>query len=362
MRVLLLGPFARRLRDIDRGSQVRAHYLAKELEALGFRVDRVGRDLTPGSLLRSGGAARLPTALRHAEAVVVVGVPWRQLPYRVLLAVLGGHRPLVLDFNDDPILQYRFIQGADTERTRSYRRIEDLLVRSASAIAFSTAAMRDYYLGTWGMSGRVDTLLLPNASDPDHFHPTPLPDGPVIGFLGGLGPGRGMDLVSRVLRTLRASGVDVHARIGYSSSLAAGAAGARASLAKEVADGSAELIAGIDYTRAPAFLAGLRVCLIPHDRNPYLDFILPIKLFDYMAARRPIVATDNPETAKILRECGSGLVATADPTAFADAVHRLLEDRGEAERMADAGRTAVVERHNWRAVARTLGDELTARA
>ncbi len=94
----------------------------------------------------------------------------------------------------------------------------------------------------------------------------------------------------------------------------------------------------------------------------YLDFVLPIKLFDYMAAGRPIVSTDNPETATILRECGSGLISTEEPKAFAEAIRSLLEDQKEAERLGNAGRKAVLERHNWRSVARTPAEDRAARA
>jgi len=362
LRVLVLGPFARDLRKVDRGSEIRAHYLAEGLESMGLTVFRVARDLTPWSLARSGGASRLPAALRRADAIVVVGIPWRRLPYEVLTRLLGPRKPLVLDFNDDPILQYRFILGGETPKVSAYRKFEDFFVRKATAVAFLTEPMRDYYLEAWGAKDSVDTLLLPNATDPDHFRPSPLPEAPTIGFLGGLGPGRGMDLVAAALRELRASGLRVTARIGYASSFRLGANSTRAVLGSEIAAGTVELVSGVDYARAPDFLRGLRVCLIPHARNTYMDFAMPIKLFDYMAAARPIVATDNPEVARIVRDRGSGLVASAEPGAFAEAVAHLLEDRSDAERRGRLGRKAVEDRDNWRNVARLLADALAKSA
>jgi glycosyltransferase involved in cell wall biosynthesis len=67
-----------------------------------------------------------------------------------------------------------------------------------------------------------------------------------------------------------------------------------------------------------------------------------LKLFEYMAAARPIVASDLPSIREILTDGGNALlVAPGNAEALAGAVERLLADRGLAARLARAALEAV---------------------
>lgn len=77
-------------------------------------------------------------------------------------------------------------------------------------------------------------------------------------------------------------------------------------------------------------------------------YSLPNKLFQYMAAGLPVVASDFPQIREIVAGARCGLtVDTTRPAAIAAALRQLLEDPDEARAMGERGRAAVRERYNW---------------
>jgi glycosyltransferase involved in cell wall biosynthesis len=62
------------------------------------------------------------------------------------------------------------------------------------------------------------------------------------------------------------------------------------------------------------------------------SFTSPLKLFEYMAARVPIVASDLPSTREVLSSgVNALLVQPNDPRSLGEGIRRLLEDRFLAE-------------------------------
>jgi glycosyltransferase involved in cell wall biosynthesis len=90
----------------------------------------------------------------------------------------------------------------------------------------------------------------------------------------------------------------------------------------------------------PAWLAAADALLIPPSRAPlerYGNCVLPLKLFAYLAAGRPILAPIAPDTAELLADGDNALlVPPDDPNAAAAALDRILNEPGLAPRLAAA--------------------------
>jgi glycosyltransferase involved in cell wall biosynthesis len=84
-------------------------------------------------------------------------------------------------------------------------------------------------------------------------------------------------------------------------------------------------------------------------------YSLPNKLFQYMAAGLPVVASDFDQVRDVVEGAAAGL--TVDPSSATDiarAVRALVEDPGLATEMGRNARAAVEARYNWGTAAATL--------
>lgn len=67
------------------------------------------------------------------------------------------------------------------------------------------------------------------------------------------------------------------------------------------------------------------IALYPSRRDFYMDFCMPVKLFEYLSRALPVVSTDCKETARFVNENGIGVSAESTPESFADAVQKMFE-------------------------------------
>jgi glycosyltransferase involved in cell wall biosynthesis len=111
----------------------------------------------------------------------------------------------------------------------------------------------------------------------------------------------------------------------------------------------------VRHDRVPDVLAQVKVGLIPlHPVRNYVD-AYPVKLFEYMAAGLPVIATDVPRWRAVLEAHDCGVcVPHASPRLLGEAITTLLDDDGRARAMGERGRRAAEERYSWETQASVL--------
>jgi len=93
-----------------------------------------------------------------------------------------------------------------------------------------------------------------------------------------------------------------------------------------------------------------------HPTINYLD-ALPVKMFEYMAAGLPVIASDFPLWSGIVESNECGLcVDPLDPKAISDAIDYMISHPREAEQMGRNGRSAVFQKYNWSSEEKKLLD------
>ncbi|MFM7335548.1 MAG: glycosyltransferase family 4 protein [Tabrizicola sp.] len=229
------------------------------------------------------------------------------------------------------------------------RRIEAEVFRSADALAVVSDELVAYAKARGAAPDRVHVIR--NAVDTARFHPQVqpaqvpgIPDGAfVIGFSGSLKAWHGLDTLLPAFRALREQlpsaqllVVGEGPRKPWVEGYATGAG----------LEGAVTLTGWVAHDALPALIARMDVATAPY---PLAEghYFSPLKLYEYLAVGRPIVASRIGQTAQVLQGTDAALlVLPGDPVALAEALLRLARDPTLAERLA---RNAAIEgrRHDW---------------
>jgi glycosyltransferase involved in cell wall biosynthesis len=170
---------------------------------------------------------------------------------------------------------------------------------------------------------------------------------PLVVYVGSTGPERGcreaitaMSFLPQELNARLALGGPVTARLRQEVDRLAGSK-------------RTDLLGFVDRRQVACLLGRARVGLVLAHPVPNLVNGLPVKLFEYMAAGVPVVASNFPLWGQIVD--GSGiLVDPQDTQDIARAIEYLLTHPSEAQQMGARGRNAVETRYNWATEERQL--------
>ncbi|MBZ0300706.1 MAG: glycosyltransferase [Anaerolineae bacterium] len=99
----------------------------------------------------------------------------------------------------------------------------------------------------------------------------------------------------------------------------------------------------------PLYLSAFDVCAMPFPWTEHFAYhASPIKLFEYMASGRAIVASDLPAVADVVQDGESALlVPPGDVEVLAKAIIRLRDDPVLRQRLADRARQQVLDHYTW---------------
>jgi glycosyltransferase involved in cell wall biosynthesis len=101
----------------------------------------------------------------------------------------------------------------------------------------------------------------------------------------------------------------------------------------------------VDHTEVPFYISACDVCVLL--KKPLSSGYSPLKLYEYMACQRPVVASRLHGFESLEYEGAGILVNPEDPGEVARAILTLLRDEPLRETMGKNGRSFVEKYHTW---------------
>jgi len=102
----------------------------------------------------------------------------------------------------------------------------------------------------------------------------------------------------------------------------------------------------IPHTDIPRYIATADICVAPFDDNEVTRCKSPLKIVEYMASGKPIVASDVGEVRNMMKGVGL-LVEPGKPGALAKGILELAGNKKLRKTMAAAARQRAEAKYNW---------------
>ena len=310
------------------------------------------RGIRPISYAIAAFLAGLLAGLRAKPAVVYYR--WMESPHPIILAKLFG-AACICEVNGEPVPPWQ-ASGWKSGLTHA---LAGWALRRCDRVVTLTDGLAQLVTTRYGVN--PDRLsVLPSGSDLTLFRPldkarcrreTELdPAGEYIGFVGTFYRYQGLDLLLQAFVRVRV--------ICPAARLVLVGDGEEAAALRDEADrlGLAPFITWtgrVPYARVPVLLGAMDVCVAPFRGGR--GETSPVKLFDYLACGKPVVASAIPSVTDLFSPTNGVVFVEPDRVdALAEGIVAVLTDPERGLRLGEVGRAAVEHRFGWESIAAQL--------
>jgi glycosyltransferase involved in cell wall biosynthesis len=219
-----------------------------------------------------------------------------------------------------------------------------------SRAGLSLTSARELFLRKKELAPDLQVVL--NGADVEHFRSAldpgltvppelaPFPR-PVIGYIGAVSPWLDQDFLAAAARTHPDWSVVIIGPVDTDTSALTGFP-------------NIHLLGHRDYRQLPSYLKGFDATVIPFRVNELTRGVNPVKLYEYLAAGKPVVSSDLPE----VRAFGEMVSLARTPGEFVQTLEEELA--GDSPGKATA-RLEVARQHSWEARAGAVEKQIERR-
>jgi glycosyltransferase involved in cell wall biosynthesis len=302
----------------------------------GDRVTLAGKP-TPQILLRA--VVRYPRLLfRLLRAgrpdVYLVSYPgWFDMPLLRIVASLK-RRPIVFDpflSLHDTMIADRGLHTRGSLMARAASLFDRWSLRMADTVIADTAPQLDFYRRVAGKA-LSDGSVLPVGADDDLFAARPeiAAEPRRVLYYGNYIPLHGVATIVEAATLLQPDEIEL-TMIGDGPDQHLVAETVRTACLRVDRHGTVPL------DELPAHVARASICLGVFGASDKAGRVIPHKVYEAIAMRKPVVTREGPAVAATFREGDVVTVPPQDPGALADAIRGLLADPMRRDSVADAG-------------------------
>ncbi len=277
------------------------------------------------------------------------------LSYGGLIAARRLRIPLVLELNGDLLKEYQELGiRLSAAQWHIINRITRSMYQRADRLVAVSENLRQALIRDWHLDpAKVATV--PNGADVEVFACPDrrdgvrsrygIKDGPIVILVCSFEPWHGVDLLLDAFAALAP-------RYSRTNLVLVGDGRLRPAMEQKVADlhlrQRVVFTGKVSQADVASLLGAADVATVCQRGSAAEAALSPLKLFEYMAAGKAIVAAGAPGIERIISDRVNGLLVPAgDPPALARAVAELIDDDELRSTLGQAARKQALEQHSW---------------
>ena len=310
----------------------------REVAALAAAIDRVCEGWQPDVL--------------HAHSPALCGLAALRVARRRSIPLVYEIRA----FWEDAAVGNRMGREGST-KYKLTRGLENYVVGRADHVVTICAGLRDDLVARGFDPARI--ALSPNGVDLDLFGDPPTPDpglgaelglggsaaGPVIGFIGSFYAYEGLDVLIDAMPRLLERHPGAHLLMVGGGPCEADL---RAQAAASAATRAIRFTGRVPHADVARYYAWMDIMAYPRKASRLTELVTPLKPLEAMAEGKLVAASAVGGHRELMSDGENAMLfAPDDPAACADALADLADRRADWDRMREAGRSHVRERHDW---------------
>jgi glycosyltransferase involved in cell wall biosynthesis len=337
--------------DLNKFSQNGEIVQPKSRAWLKKRLSRYLNELN--ALLSNVGTFRREWKIVSAEKPDAILVRYNLLSVSAAMIARLKRIPFILEVNAPMALESRQFNHRVVHLPFLPEWIERVNLRLANKVVTVSQALKNYFVEAGIDSHKIH--VVPNGVSIDAFRPEAnsatvrqqlkLGDAVVVGFVGSFHYWHGVDQLNVFVKELALK----YQRVKF---LFVGSGPLKdeceAAIQKAGLQDRVVFTGYIDHKSVPDYLAAMDITLAPY---PHMDFFYfsPLKLFEYMAAGKAVVASRIGQISEMIDDGQSGLMF--EPGNFQEMLAKtseLIENKELRERLGRSARKTILDGYTWR--------------